>query len=172
MAGDRPHGHLGARSTKLAADRAVLRTHFGRFYPFVQRLGGIPVAYFVIGAIVGRPLGWGMVFAYGIGAAIYSFLFHIYVISYFAARSRMGLVICPKGSLGYFWSSIFIPRAIFDHLVMLSALIWAGAVWFLVSGVVLYMLDYIITLTTTLAHVRLNRLKSKSPTSGAGGKKE
>jgi len=154
MAKDRPHGHLGAKSSRLAADRAILRENFGRFYPFVQRLGGTPVVYFVMGAIMGRPDGWGTVILYALVAALYSFIFHIVAISYFAARSKISVNKCPKGTIGYFWGSIFIPRALFDHAVMMTALILSGRygpLWFLASGIVLYLLDRIITFLTMLS---------------------
>ena len=154
----RPHSHLGAPSTKLAADRSVLKTHFGRYYQFVQRLGGLPVIYFVIGAIVGRTGGWGTMVLYGMGAAIYAFIFHIYAISYFAMRSKIGLDVCPKGTFGYVWSWIFIPRAVIEHLVMMGLLVMSerlqpgGIVWFFVSGVVLYFIDYTISLGSTIKY--------------------
>jgi len=153
MAKDRPHGHLGAKSTRLAADRAVLKENFGRYYTFVQRLGGTPVVYFVMGAIMGRPDGWGTAILYALVAGMYAFLFQIIAVSWLAARSKMAIEKCPKGNIAYFWGSIFIPRAIFDHVVMMTALILSGRygpVWFLLSGVVLYILDYIITFLTML----------------------
>jgi len=166
----RPHGHLGAKSTRLAADRAVLKTHFGPYYKFVQRLGGIPVIYFIIGVIIGKTDGWGMGILYGIGGAVYALLFQIYAVSYFAMRSKIGLEICPKGTFGHFWSKIFIPRAIFDHLVMMGLLVFnerlpGGIMWFLLSGVVLYFIDYAITLSSTLKY----SLKEKG---SSGGKKD
>jgi hypothetical protein len=154
MPEDRPHGHMGAKSSRLAADRAVLKENFGRFYPFVQRLGGTPVIYFVMGAIMGRPHGWTMAILYAVVAAVYSFIFHIAAISYFAARSKMAIDKCPKGTIGYFWGSEFIPRALFDHAVMMTALILSGRYgpwWFLASGLVLYTLDHIITFLTMLS---------------------
>lgn len=166
----RPHGHLGAPSTKLAADQAVLRTHFGRYFRFVQRLGGIPVIYFAIGIIIGKSGGFGNAMLYGIGAAVYAFLFHIYAISYFAMRSKIGLEVCPGGTLGYFWSRIFIPRAVLEHLVMMGLLIFSdrlhpgGIVWFLISGFVIYIVDYAITIASTLKY----SLNAKQE---AGGKK-
>ncbi len=149
---DRPHGHPGAKSTRLAADRAILREHFGPYYLFVQRLGALPVVYFVMGAIVGRPHGLTTALLYAIVAAVYAFIFHIMAVSYFAMRSKVGLDVCPKGTFGYFWSGIFIPRAVFDHAAMMSALIWAGPAWFLVSGPALYLADYAISLASTLRY--------------------
>lgn len=140
----RPHGHLGADTTKSAASRRVLRDHFGPYYIFVQRIGAMPVMYGIISLIVYRS--W----LYMLSALVYAFLFHVLAISYFAARSKIGLDTCPKGSFGWFWSWIFIPRAIFYHLAMLSVLIWVSPVWFLASGVILYAIDYIITIAITL----------------------
>jgi hypothetical protein len=162
MAKDRPHGHLGAASTKVAADRAVLRSHFGPYYQFVQRLGGLPVIYFVLAGVAYRSI-W-----HAIGAGIYAFLFHLYATSYFAARSKMGLESCPTRSAGHFWSRIFVARAVFDHVVMMSALIWAGPLWFLGSGVILYVLDYAITMSTTLRWC----IADKKDAGRAGGKKK
>lgn len=166
----RPHGHLGAPSTKLAADQAVLRTHFGRYYRFVQRLGAIPVIYFAIGIIIGKSGGLGFALLYGIVGAVYAFLFHIYATSYFAMRSKIGLEVCPRKTFGYFWSWIFIPKVVIEHLVMMALLIFSdrlqpgGIAWFLISGVVIYIIDYVITIASTLKY----SLKAKEE---AGGKK-
>ena len=119
--------------------------HFGRYYYFVQRLGGLPVAYFIIGAILGRPLGWTMVFVYGLVAAIYSFFFHIYATSIFAARAKTGCNACPEGSFGLFWSNIFVLRMVIYHLVMLSCMIWVSVYWFLASGFIIYIFNTFIT---------------------------
>ncbi len=140
----RPTGHLGADTTKAAAEKAVLKSHLGPYYLFVQRLGGIPVAYGILAFVVYR--NW----IYAIAAIVYIFLFHIMATSYFAARSNIGLEMCPKKSFGYLWSRIFIPRAVFDHIVMMSVLIWVSPVWFLVSGIILYIIDYAITIAITL----------------------
>jgi hypothetical protein len=141
----RPHGHLGADSTKFSAERKILMDHFGRYYYFVQRLGGMPVIYFIIGAILGRQSGWTMVFVYGLVAAIYSFLFHIYEISVFAAKAKIGCNKCPVKSFGLFWSDIFVTRVVIYHLAMLSALIWLNVYWFLASGFMIYIFDTLIT---------------------------
>ncbi len=166
----RPHGHMGAKSSKLAADQAVLKEHFGRYYPFVQRLGGITVIYFIIGAIIGRQSGWGTAIMFAFVGLIYAFIFHVKAISYFAARSKLGLEICPKISVGYFWSWLFIPRMILDHIVMLGVLIWVapkyGIIWFLLSGIVLYILDYIITMTSMLRWIDKDKRSEDVPPSG------
>ncbi|MCX6645517.1 MAG: hypothetical protein NTY09_04045 [bacterium] len=144
----RPHGHLGADSTKLSAERKILMDHFGRFYHFVQRLGGMPGAYFIIGAVIGRSYGWAMVFVYGLVAAIYSFFFHIVAISVFAAKAKIGCQQCPKKSSGYYWSKAFVTRGLIYHMYMLSSLIWLGSVWFLASGFIIYIFDTVITFVT------------------------
>jgi len=140
----RPTGHLGADTTKAAAEQAVLRSHLGPYYRFVQVLGGMPIIYGILTYIVYRE--W----LYAIVALVYAFLFHIIAMSYFAARSNLGLETCPKNTFGYIWSKLFIPRAVFDHMVMMCVVIWVSPVWFLVSGVVLYLIDYAITIAITL----------------------
>ncbi len=142
----RPHGHLGADSTKISAERKVLMDHFGRYFHFVQRLGGLPVLYFIIGAIEGRPMGWATVFIYGLTAAFYAFFFHLAATSVFAAKAKIGCNECPKKTFGYFWSGIFVVRVVIFHLAMLSSLIWLSVYWFLASGFIIYIIDNIVTL--------------------------
>jgi hypothetical protein len=168
---DRPHGHLGAKSTRVAADRAILREHFGPYYIFVQRLGGLPAIYFIIGAIVGRQSGWSSAILYAAVAMVYSFLFHVYSTSYFAARSKIGLERFGKKTFGYRWSSLFIARMIIDHVVMMAALIWLGIIWFLVSGVALYFVDYAITILSQFALVGTEEHTSKVSGKTGGDKK-
>lgn len=141
----RPHGHLGADSTKISAERKVLMDHFGRYFYFVQRLGGLPVLYFIIGAIEGRSMGWAMVFIYGLTAAFYAFFFHLVATSVFAAKAKIGCNECPKNSFGYIWSNIFVARVVIFHLVMLSCLIWLNVYWFLASGFIIYIIDNTVT---------------------------
>jgi hypothetical protein len=141
----RPHGHSGADSTKFSAERKVLMDHFGRYYHFVQRLGGLPVLYFIIGAIEGRPMGWATVFIYGLTAGFYAFFFHLLATSVFAAKAKIGCNECPEKTFGYFWSSIFVARMAISHLVMLSCLIWLNVYWFLASGLIIYIFDNTVT---------------------------
>jgi len=163
----RPHGHLGADTTKTAAEQKVLMDHFGPYYKFIQKLGAISGIYLVLGALVGYKISWMMALMYGIGAVIYAFLFHVLAISYLGARSNIGLNKCRKGSPGYIWSKLFIPRAIIMHLVMMSLLIWVSPLWFLLSGILLYIADYILTLSLTLPGTS-GRDKNKNHTPGKG----
>jgi hypothetical protein len=155
----RPHGHLGADSTRLSAERKILMDHFGRYYHFVQKLGGMPVAYFIIGAVIGRQQGWAMVFVYGLVAAIYAFFFHIFAISVFAAKAKIGCQNCPGKSSGYYWSSSFVARAVIYHVFMLSSLIWLGAYWFLASGFIIYIFDTAITFLTCAQYLKIQKGK-------------
>jgi hypothetical protein len=111
-------------------------------------MGSVPVVYLIIGIIINLKAPVHLMLLTGVGALLYAFLFHIYAVSYFAARSKIGLDSFKPGTIGFLWSRIFIARAVFDHLVMMSALIWLGTTWFLASGIVLYALDFIITLST------------------------
>lgn len=155
----RPHGHLGADSTKLSAERKVLQDHFGRFYLFVQRLGGMPVAYFVIGAVIGRSHGWTMVFVYGLVAAMYAFFFHVLAISVFAAKAKIGCQNYPEKSTGYLWSKVFVARAIVYHVFILSSLIWLGNYWFLASGFIIYIFDTAVTMLTCSGYLSVKDVK-------------
>ena len=156
----RPEGHSGSKDARLSAQRAVLRDHFGPYYLYVQRLGGIPVGYFIVGVFANYGAPWLRLIVIGVGALVYAFMFHIYATSYFAARAKIGLDTCRPGSFGLFWSKIFIARSIVHHIVMLSALIWLGTTWFLASGFILYIIDYIITITSS----RLTASPKTAPT--------
>ncbi|HDS30224.1 MAG TPA: hypothetical protein ENN67_04185 [Firmicutes bacterium] len=147
----RPEGHLLSKEAQLNAKRALLRQHLGPYYLFVQRIAVIPVAYLAIGIVANLREPIHVMVLMGIGALIYSFLYHIFGISFFAARSKIGLDKCEHGSFGFVWSRMFIIRAIVEHILMMSALIWLEPLWFFVSGFILYSIEYFITMTALVS---------------------
>jgi len=134
--------NAGERGSCADAKRAILQSLQGPFHNFCRICGSLPVVYLIIGWIIHRSV------IVAIGAFFFALFFHVFVTSYFATRAKVGIEHCPAKSAGNRWARIFIYRTIAHHLIMMSILIWLDWVWFLVAGMVIYVIETIVTLAT------------------------
>jgi hypothetical protein len=144
---DRPTGHLGAAATQAEAARAVQRDLFGPYYKFMKNLGSLPIIYTIIGWLVNREnLGW----IYAIAGLLYSFIWFVKATGYFAAKANHVLESGKSGTFGWIWSKVFIPRALLHHVIIMGSMIYIKPPWlFMVIGLVVYIVDYAITVMTS-----------------------
>lgn len=133
----KPTGHMGNE-----AEKNIRRDLMGSNYPFVQRVGGLPIVYLIIGYIVHRSI------FVAVWALFFTFIFHVFCTAYFATRAKTALELCPNKSLGYLWAKAFLFRTTAHHLVMMLCLIYLGWIYFTIAGAIIYIIETLITLST------------------------